>query len=920
MPLLDFLNNFVDKDRQKLIAVPIDPTHVDRRIDNAAIAAGRHYVRLRLAEMFLKKDVQWFKSIYPAVHSLVRFDFGNQPIEIPNIADSTRVGMQESKQGGGDMIARNFMLTPTVPFNGGIISINAGLVAIEGQNHLKNFLNVLGNFAVLLNVTQLSTVLNVAQPLALGIQELLSGGNGRLHLGVHNSFAAGELRAGYIAAIRASAADINASDLWVVNDGLCEGSGLAANHHAPFVRHDHMLFRVEVFEERDDWESLTSIQEPFQESLKALRDPATTEQAANHLRTALLRAMQAPELTKADRRRVVESLKEQFQQSKDDLAFSNLAGGAPPTLKRVMRNAMSVDLALEQDEPTFAGIIAATHPDALAPVMPPAPAPAATLAPAFYFMLEGESTRGDTVLCGTDVDLKFEYGIPDLEALAEVGGAGLKAALAEDATLGIVVVPKGFEFRNGVWFQKATFKSGKLADSVEFKLRAADTTIENAGLHIVFDRNGYVLYEFYLPVQLVTSFDSAAQARPPVVLDLDELNEQIKLAGTRERTATLYFWAEGDLLRVQFHNHAGGEVPAPPALLAGLSRTMLANRIADLSPLLAPVADHAVWSLLDDPLGAPVTKAQQQAFTECMERVITAGAALYDDLARDPDFKSILESVNDLPVGSRLSIITNCAFLPWEILYPSRYHIEWDQDAKDEQPMQPHRLFGNRLLIECLLMGNGVSWKPPLAAHKNGKPFISFNLNPTIDEDFRDNAYKPVAAQREFYEALPASVARELSTNGNDTRKSLQARNSQATFIYLYCHGQSLRPFRDDQAEMLELDEGVRLVPAQLNNGFSFSRGPIIFLNSCNSGAFSPLSFSTFLTRFREKQALGILATTCTIPAAFAAAFGQQLIKRFLNGEPLGDALFDLRRHLLARHNPLGMFYSLQCHMDIAIA
>jgi hypothetical protein len=99
----------------------------------------------------------------------------------------------------------------------------------------------------------------------------------------------------------------------------------------------------------------------------------------------------------------------------------------------------------------------------------------------------------------------------------------------------------------------------------------------------------------------------------------------------------------------------------------------------------------------------------------------------------------------------------------------------------------------------------------------------------------------------------------------------------------------------------------------------TYPRGPLVFLNSCSSGGFSPLGFSTFLTRFRDKQALGLITTSFTIPAAFAAVFGQRLIERYVAGERLGRALLALRRDLLKVGVPLGLFYSLHCPGDITI-
>jgi hypothetical protein len=84
--------------------------------------------------------------------------------------------------------------------------------------------------------------------------------------------------------------------------------------------------------------------DPLQTQLETLK-------SAQHLRSALLAALQAPELTRADRRRVIDTLKAEIAQAKETLAAQGALGGAVPTLQQVKRGAISVSAALEKGEP-----------------------------------------------------------------------------------------------------------------------------------------------------------------------------------------------------------------------------------------------------------------------------------------------------------------------------------------------------------------------------------------------------------------------------------------------------------------------------------------------------------------------------------------------------------------------------------------
>src|SRR3954452_21920379 len=84
MSLLDRLTSLFDRNRQQLTSFAIEPSQTDNHPQPVALEAGKTYFRLRVCQMYLSKEVQAARSWYPAVHSLVRFQFGDQPaVEIP---------------------------------------------------------------------------------------------------------------------------------------------------------------------------------------------------------------------------------------------------------------------------------------------------------------------------------------------------------------------------------------------------------------------------------------------------------------------------------------------------------------------------------------------------------------------------------------------------------------------------------------------------------------------------------------------------------------------------------------------------------------------------------------------------------------------------------------------------------------------
>jgi len=359
MSLWDTITGWVRHDASKFLYVSIDPDHVqDAQYGTEPMEAGRNYFRMWLSEMYLKRDRDWFNSWHPAVHSLIRFQFGTQEVEIPHVAGPLK--LKDVNENNLDRVIQlNYPMTTLMPFNGGVVEVLAGLLAMKGEAYLNRFIKVMGDFAGLLAVPQLSAALNVAGPVANGVQELLGVSNGALHLGLHQAFTgrggggANELKAGYIAVILAEEGEVDKNRLWIVEDRLRYGASAASS--APFTGYAYMLFRIENREERDDWDSLTSIREPFDKAIEALL--AQEEQRAeSFLRTAITTALQSPDLTKADRRRVAKALKEEYNETQD-LGL----GAVPrelPNLEHAMQRAISVDEALALGEPTFEELFA----------------------------------------------------------------------------------------------------------------------------------------------------------------------------------------------------------------------------------------------------------------------------------------------------------------------------------------------------------------------------------------------------------------------------------------------------------------------------------------------------------------------------------------------------------------------------------
>jgi hypothetical protein len=356
MALWETIVGWVKKDAQKYLYIPISPDHVkDAHTDGTPLEAGKHYFRLWLSEIYLKKEREWFKSWYPVVHSLVKFQFGSQLVEIPHIAGPLH--LKGLNQGNLEhAIQLNHNLTTLMPYNGGVVELAAGLLAMEGKNYLNTAMKVMGDLSSLLVVPQLSAALAIAQPIANGVQELLSGGNGEMDLGLHQSFAgvggggANDLKPGYLAIVLADESKYNKQWFWVENDRLRYGPSSEASK--PLTGVTHMLFRIESRTERDDWMGLSTIVQARDEALKAISE-GNKELAEAAIKRTIFLVRVSPDLTQADRKRVAAALKAEFNEAQE--GFESLGAGKKNLDVMIKERAfiINVDDAMEQPEPSL---------------------------------------------------------------------------------------------------------------------------------------------------------------------------------------------------------------------------------------------------------------------------------------------------------------------------------------------------------------------------------------------------------------------------------------------------------------------------------------------------------------------------------------------------------------------------------------
>lgn len=579
------------KNSSQYIMLPPKQTRLSngKSPDSTELKAGEHYFRLLLVEMFLANDRKWLTDWFPIVHTSIKFKFGDQQELLTHIAGESFLN-QLGEQKPGRVVSLNYPLTPLLPFNGGSVELNASLIGVAGGNDVLAGLQILGSFSQLLLVPQLSVALAVAMPLADGVAKFVGATKNQMLLGLHQFFAsesggANILRAGYFVVIDTDK-KIKPENLFVVDDKLRLGSNIESS--VPLSGFDYMLFRIESRDERDDWDSLSGIQAPYKRAIEMLQ-AGNTEQANAFIKAAIAAAFTAKELTaKVDRRRVIDELEKAyneardlfdsimrgqnaFEVSTDVFKFSNRMKYAEKPSAAAKRGMLSPEIiglggltnhslikaeshlsyindyktsslmdfsereTVSKDEEIVTGVENQKE--------------------SFFFALEGDRVRGNTVLKGSAVDLIFDYAIPKANVITLVTGEQLEAVTRDDATLGLMVSPRGFIFtdKKESGYRQIKISGGKFVDgAVRFQLKAfdaesyekafaqvekeipenvrgeAETPLYSTGFHITFDVKSVQIYRFFLPVKLADAVSEKDDLLQPLNFDLDMLNKSTK--------------------------------------------------------------------------------------------------------------------------------------------------------------------------------------------------------------------------------------------------------------------------------------------------------------------------------------------------------------------------------------------------------
>jgi hypothetical protein len=302
---------------------------------DAPLVPMKSYFRIWIAQMFVRDKRILFTNFCPAVNGRVKLTIASHD----DVVLTRLAAPQDDQRARG--VLKNFAITDLLPYSGGIVEVDATLLALPANDFARTAISVVSDFSSLVG-PPISQALGLAKMVVGAVDRVIDATAGGVRMTAHQSFVsaggggANLLRPGYFAVVLADKTKFDPTLLRVNDDELYHGT-------TPVLDFDHMLLRIEGRDERDDYR-FKDLEDLIHAAIEAYLGGDTAR--GNNLRgAALVKVATSADLAVHDRHRVAQAVMDEIEPYRDQTRGAVGLEAAIDLTRSVKRGALTAAAA-----------------------------------------------------------------------------------------------------------------------------------------------------------------------------------------------------------------------------------------------------------------------------------------------------------------------------------------------------------------------------------------------------------------------------------------------------------------------------------------------------------------------------------------------------------------------------------------------
>lgn len=400
--------------------------------------------------------------------------------------------------------------------------------------------------------------------------------------------------------------------------------------------------------------------------------------------------------------------------------------------------------------------------------------------------------------------------------------------------------------------------------------------------------------------------------------------ESLQTLAEKPRRLTIALGRHEDEIGLRFYDNSG---QALAFQAYDLSESGLQNLMTEVRDQLL----HMMGSYRAAVGGTP------QTLLASLGPLAELGNAFFHNLfPPDEDFSPTIYQSLQLAAGEIIQVapLSKQLSVPWEAIYDrpiesyDRARIRLCDTYRQHGPeasdcphqgdvtiLCPHGFWGFRYIIEqlpCRVDANEPPVAPDVSAYVRND--IPLRMNAILHISLSE-----LAGHLQRLRALSPDLNLLEIRDKESAKRAFQDQTLPPDMIYFYTHGGL-----DRSQSYAGVGEKEQIKEGDLHawKPNFWRKRPLIFINACESAAYTPDSFENMLQFFARHGASGVIATQCPVLELLADAVSVRFFCAFWQQIPAGQALYQARRDLLfaERADPRGLAYSLFASADVQLA